>query len=76
MVFVIVFVIIYGLALGICRLATMLFSGTDAALVKNMAYVPILNVVASVLIILFLFYIVKDYRANKKKIEDKSAKPL
>lgn len=77
MVFIVVFLILYGLGFGICRLATMLFSGTDAALVKNMAYIPIMNVVTAVFIIVFMFYIVKDYRKNKKKVENNnSAKSL
>lgn len=76
MVFTIVFLILYGLGLGACRLAAMLFSGIDAAFVKNIAFIPILNVIATFIIIFFLLYLVKDYRANKKKIEDKSAKPL
>ena len=75
MTFIVVFLIVYGLGFGVCRLSTMLFTGSDASLVKNMSYVPILNVIASILIIFFLFYIVRDYRRNKKKIEDKAAKP-
>lgn len=67
MTFIIVFVILYGLGVGICRLSTLLFTGTDATLVKNMGYVPILNVITSIIIIMFLFYIVKDYRKNKQQ---------
>ena len=67
MIFIIVFAILYGLGFGVCRLSTMLFSGSDANLVRNMGYVPILNVVAAVIIIMFLFYIVKDYRRNNKQ---------
>lgn len=66
MTFVIVFVILYGVGLGACRLAAMLFSGTDASLVKNIGFVPILNLIATVIIIMFMFYIVRDYRKNNK----------
>lgn len=70
MVFAIVFLILYGLGFGICRLTALLFSGTDATIVKNVALVPILNVIAVILIVFFLFYIVKDYRRTKKKLEE------
>lgn len=73
MIFVVVFLILYGMAFGICRLATMLFSGSDAMLVKNIAYVPILNVVASILIIFLMVYIVKDYRKNKQQKQQQNA---
>lgn len=71
MVFIITFLILYGLGLGICYLTTSLLSGTDAKLLKNIALVPILNVIVSILIIFFMFYLVKDYRKNVKKVEDK-----
>ena len=67
MTFIMVFVILYGLGVGCCRLGAMLFTGTDAALVKNIGFVPILNVIATIIIIMFLFYIVRDYRKNNKK---------
>lgn len=67
MTFLIVFAILYGLGLGVCRLTALLFSGTDAVLIKNVAFVPILNVIAVILIIFFMFYIVKDYRKTKQQ---------
>ena len=70
MTFAIVFLILYGLGYGVCRLTAMLFSGTDATIVKNVALVPILNVIAVILIVFFMFYIVKDYRRTKKKLEE------
>ena len=66
MAFIIVFVILYGVGLGVCRLSAMLFNGSDASLVKNIGFVPILNVVAAIIIVMFLFYIVRDYRKNNK----------
>ena len=66
MTFIIVFSILYGLGFGVCRLATMLFTGTDATLVKTISYIPIVNVISAILIIFFIFYIVKDYRKNKQ----------
>ena len=66
MIFLIVFLILYGLGLGICRLTALLFTGTDANLIKNVAYIPVVNVFAAILIIFFMFYIVKDYRKNKQ----------
>ena len=70
MVFTIVFLILYGLGFGVCRLTAMLFSGAEAALVKNVAFIPIMNVITSILIVFFMFYIVKDYRRNKKKLDE------
>lgn len=70
MTFAIVFLILYGFGFGVCRLTAMLFSGTDATIVKNVALVPILNVIAVILIVFFMFYIVKDYRRTKKKLEE------
>lgn len=67
MTFLIIFILLYGLGLGLCRLSAMLFTGTDALLVKNIAYVPILNIVAVVIIVLFMFYLVRDYRKNNKQ---------
>ena len=71
MTFMIVFLILYGLGLGACHLSAMLFSGTDASLVRNIGYLPILNVVAAILIVFFLFYIVRDSREGKKKQAEK-----
>ena len=70
MMFIIVFIILYGLGFGLCRLAAMLFTGTDADLIKNIAFVPVMNVITLVIIVFFLFYVVKDYRQNKKKEEE------
>ena len=68
MTFIIVFVILYGLGYGVCRLTAMLFNGTDATLIKNVAFVPILNVIAIILIVFFFFYIVKDYRKTRSEL--------
>lgn len=68
MTFIIVFLILYGLGFGVCRLTAMLFSGSEAALIKNVALVPILNVIAVILIAFFIFYIVKDYRKTKSEL--------
>jgi len=73
MVFAITFLILYGLGLGICYLTTSLLSGSDVKLLKNIALVPILNVIVSIIIIFFMFYLVRDYRKNVKKVEDKKS---
>jgi uncharacterized membrane protein len=70
MTFAIVFLILYGIGFGVCRLTALLFSGTDATIVKSVGFVPILNVIAVILIVFFMFYIVKDYRRTKKKLEE------
>lgn len=70
MTFVIVFLILYGFGFGVCRLTALLFNGTDANIVKSVGFVPILNVIAVILIVFFMFYIVKDYRRTKKELEE------
>lgn len=74
MSFLITLLITYGLSLGVCRLSTIMFTGTDADLVKNIALVPILNTVASMIIILFIFFLVKDYRNSQKRLQEKNDK--
>ena len=72
MLFVMIFLILYGIGFGVCYIAAnTLLNGSDTVIVKNAAFVPVLNVIVSILIVFFIFYLVRDYRRNMKKIEDK-----
>jgi UPF0716 family protein affecting phage T7 exclusion len=71
MSFLITLLIIYGLSLGICRLFTIIIPGTYTDIIKIVALIPILNTIATVIVILFIFFLVKDYRNSQKKLQEK-----
>lgn len=74
MTFLIVFLILYGLGFGICMLTTILLDGTDKLVVKYTSLIPIINVIGSIIIVIMIFYIVKDYKQNKNKTNNKQIK--
>ena len=67
MYFAIVFLILYGVGFGVCRLTLLYLTGIDATLIKIVSFIPIINVIATIFIIAFAYYIVRDYRKDEEK---------
>ena len=70
MTFILVFAILYGFGIGGCMLSAIFFDWADKRIIKYIGFIPILNVIATIVMVMFLFYIVRDYRKNNKKKEE------
>lgn len=66
MTFILVFVILYGFGVGGCLLAAVMFDWSNKNIIRYLGFVPVLNVFVVIIMIAFLFYLVRDYRKNNK----------
>lgn len=66
MTFILVFAILYGFGVGGCLLAAAIFDWSNKNIIRYAGFVPVLNIFVTIIMVAFLFYLVRDYRKNNK----------
>jgi len=70
MVLLIVLVTIYIISLAVCRLSMILLGESDSKITNIISIVPIINMVAAVILVLFFGVIIRD---NNKEMKFKKS---